>query len=216
MSQLYAIVRLYINFFQPSLKLESKIRQGSKTVKKYEKAKTPFQRVILNEYTTQETKDKLTEQYRNLDPLALQKEMKSLQNKLWKLAWDGPIIPAAELRKDLDNELLVLEDTPYRKTRKPRKQVTDRYWRGRKDPFEDVQDFIDFEMESNKNVSAIDILTKLMDKYPGKFTDGQLRTLQRRVKEIRDKQDIREKCYQKLMVDKKDMTTESLISTVVE
>ncbi|NDA64655.1 MAG: transposase, partial [Chitinophagia bacterium] len=41
LSELYAILRLYINFFQPSLKLLSKKRDGAKVTKKYDKAKTP-------------------------------------------------------------------------------------------------------------------------------------------------------------------------------
>lgn len=48
LAELYAILRLYINFFQPSLKLLSKKREGAKVTKKYNKAKTPYQRLLLS------------------------------------------------------------------------------------------------------------------------------------------------------------------------
>ena len=41
LSELYATLRLYVNFFQPALKLISKKREGAKVTKKYDKAKTP-------------------------------------------------------------------------------------------------------------------------------------------------------------------------------
>ncbi len=42
LAQLYCVLRLYVNFFQPSLKLLKKERRGAKVSKKYDSAKTPF------------------------------------------------------------------------------------------------------------------------------------------------------------------------------
>mgnify|MGYP002467941405 CR=1 FL=1 len=56
LTELYAKIRLYVNFFQPSLKLASKAREQSKVTRKYEKAKTPYQRVLLNSCTPESTK----------------------------------------------------------------------------------------------------------------------------------------------------------------
>jgi hypothetical protein len=41
LTELYQALRLYINFFQPSLKLIEKRRQGSRVIKKYDRAQTP-------------------------------------------------------------------------------------------------------------------------------------------------------------------------------
>ena len=41
LTRLYKVMRLYVNFFQPSLKLLSKERSGARVTKKYSKAKTP-------------------------------------------------------------------------------------------------------------------------------------------------------------------------------
>ena len=46
LESIYDDLRLYINFFQPSLKLIAKERIGNKTIKRYDTAKTPYQRVL--------------------------------------------------------------------------------------------------------------------------------------------------------------------------
>jgi hypothetical protein len=46
LESIYDDLRLYINFFQPSLKLIAKERIGNKTIKRYDPAKTPYQRVL--------------------------------------------------------------------------------------------------------------------------------------------------------------------------
>jgi hypothetical protein len=49
LESIYDDLRLYINFFQPSFKLIAKERIGNKTVKRYDTAKTPYQRVLVLE-----------------------------------------------------------------------------------------------------------------------------------------------------------------------
>ncbi|BAL80273.1 hypothetical protein [Caldisericum exile] len=46
MNELYNTLRLYTNFFLPSMKLKEKTRIGSKVLKKYDKPKTPYQRIL--------------------------------------------------------------------------------------------------------------------------------------------------------------------------
>ncbi len=43
--QLYELLRLYVNFFQPIRKLVSKERVGAKVIKRYDEAATPYQRL---------------------------------------------------------------------------------------------------------------------------------------------------------------------------
>ena len=78
LSELYATLRLYINFFQPSLKLKSKIRDGAKVTKKYDKAKTPYQRLLISINISEEIKIKLRTQYEQLDPILLLKNLQLL------------------------------------------------------------------------------------------------------------------------------------------
>ena len=65
----------YFNFFIPSMKLVEKYRKGSKIIKKHDKPKTPYQRIIESEYIDDETKMTLSEYVKKLNPFQLQKQM---------------------------------------------------------------------------------------------------------------------------------------------
>ena len=56
-------------------------------------------------------------------------------------------------------------------------------WRTRTDPFDDVKDDLCTLLSKADDLQALTIFQHLQEKYPGKFHDGQLRTLERRVKE---------------------------------
>ncbi len=85
LNELYGTLRLYVNFFQPVLKLVSKEREGAKVRKYYDKAKTPYERLCESgtlEPAQAEAMDKL---YRSLNPVQLRKEIDQALNKLWTL-----------------------------------------------------------------------------------------------------------------------------------
>jgi hypothetical protein len=46
LNRAYETLRLWTNFFQPTMKLIAKQRVGAKVIKRYEPARTPFQRVL--------------------------------------------------------------------------------------------------------------------------------------------------------------------------
>ncbi len=68
-------LRLFLNFFQPTLKLVSKVRYGAKIKRKHDKAKTPYQRVLDCPEISQETKDELIALYQTLDPVQLRRKI---------------------------------------------------------------------------------------------------------------------------------------------
>jgi hypothetical protein len=71
----------------------------------------------------------------------------------------------------------------YRKSGKlPSELDTAHGWRTRKDPFEDVWNEIRAMLEINAGLEAKTIFEDLQRRNPGRFADGQLRTLQRRIK----------------------------------
>lgn len=63
-------------------------------------------------------------------------------------------------------------------TSKPR---TARTWRSRKDPFEDVWLGITNWLEAEPDQIGVELFARLQRTYPGRFPDGQLLTLQRRL-----------------------------------
>jgi len=55
-------------------------------------------------------------------------------------------------------------------------------WRTREDPFVEVWQEVKSQLKINGGLEAKTLFEDLQRKYPGKFQDGQLRTLQRRIK----------------------------------
>jgi hypothetical protein len=70
--------RLYQNFFLPIMKLKEKIKdtQTGRTKKKYDKAKTPYQRLLDHPKVSKETKDMLKLIYKDLNPIKLRRQIK--------------------------------------------------------------------------------------------------------------------------------------------
>lgn len=57
-----------------------------------------------------------------------------------------------------------------------------RPWRTREDPFTAVWEEVQSLLEVNPGLQALTLFQELQRRYPGRFEDGQLRTLQRKVK----------------------------------
>ena len=85
LNELYGYLRLYTNFFQPVRKLIKKERIGSKVIKRYDEAKTPYRRVLASPDIEDEIKMKLKNQYAMLNPAELKRKITKLQDKLLKL-----------------------------------------------------------------------------------------------------------------------------------
>jgi hypothetical protein len=79
---LYIVLRLYLNFFQPVLKLISKSRQGARIHKVYDEAQTPYSRLIKSGELTEEKKRELADIYNALNPVVLQKQIARGQRDL--------------------------------------------------------------------------------------------------------------------------------------
>jgi len=78
-------LRLFINFFQPTMKLKEKIRVGSKYKRKYDTARTPYRRVLECPEVSEEKKDELKKLYATLDPIKLKKGIDEKVARIIKL-----------------------------------------------------------------------------------------------------------------------------------
>lgn len=201
LGELYRGVRLYVNFFQPSMKLQLKQREGSKIKRSYDIAQTPFQR-LCHAYDDKKF-EKMQAIYEALDPVRLLQQIVTLQNALWKhailrnednLFEKGPVTSMAEFKISAcgiigvdgpDNaDDLLLATSPESKNRKYRRQKktrAPRNWRTRKDPFADVWNEVCKWLESNPERTAKSLFLELQKYYPDKFPTNQFRTFQRRV-----------------------------------
>lgn len=207
LSALYRVLRLYVNFFQPSMKLLAKDRNGSHVTKRYDKAQTPYQRVISSNVVTDPAKESLRRTFEQLDPVCLLEEIQHQQNQFWQHAWK--INAPLELVNDkshaetVDMTPMSIPSRIYRRTKKPSAPHT---WRTRKDPFEDVWVQVCLLLKIDPGRTAKEIFQELQSRHPGRFDNGQLRTLQRRIKEWRREalysdEVIREEFQSKLLSD---------------
>lgn len=64
----------------------------------------------------------------------------------------------------------------------PSEIKVDHTWRTREDPFDEVWENVKGKLKINSGLEAKTLFEDLQHRYPGAFADGQLRTLQRRVK----------------------------------
>jgi len=77
-------LRLYKNFFQTVIKLKIKTRINGKIHKKYDKAKTPYQRLMESEQIDVQTKQELKKIYENLNPAELKRRIDRKLNLLYR------------------------------------------------------------------------------------------------------------------------------------
>jgi hypothetical protein len=211
--ELYRALRLYINFFQPSMKLLSKQRDGSKVQRKYKAAQTPLQRLLAAHVLAAEAEARLQAVYDSLDPVRLLQQIVVLQDALWHLAVapapagvvaspDAATTPetrfnraACGLGATRSNESLGAADsqtTPAtnaahkaRRYRRTKQPPAPHTWRTRPDPFESVWKEVCRWLAADPGRTAQSVLKELQERYPEQSPDSQLRTMQRRVREWR-------------------------------
>jgi hypothetical protein len=86
LGDVYTVLRLYINFFQPVSKLVRKSRHGAKVYKVYDTALTPYQRLLESGVLTEDKKRELADLYAALNPVTLLKEIRQSVDRLCTLA----------------------------------------------------------------------------------------------------------------------------------
>ena len=67
----------------------------------------------------------------------------------------------------------------------PSQYKVDHTWKTRNDPFEAVWEELKGKLEINPGLQAKTLFQDLQRRFPGKYADGQIRTLQRKVKRWR-------------------------------
>jgi hypothetical protein len=208
----YRTLRLYVNFFQPSVKLTGKRRDGVKVTKIYYKAKTPCQRLSLSDKVSEEVKVKLRTRFCSLDPVELLNDIRGCQDRFWTFAWKAacnsipdatPIAPASSrvaailnaeqpptqprtnLTPEVSTILQPAADRTYRRTKKEHAPHT---WRTRVDPVAEIWPEADVRLQINPSLTAKELLDVFRDGHPDIAAGGCLRTFQRRVRDWRRKQ----------------------------
>jgi hypothetical protein len=103
LNRIYDLLRLYVNFFQPVMKLVSKTRHGAKVHKVYDTARTPYQRLLEAGVLTEAKRQELAAVYHCLNPVLLLKQINGNLESLWNLVEH----PAHQQRKGKTYKALV-------------------------------------------------------------------------------------------------------------
>ncbi len=184
LSRLYGALRLFVNFFQPSFKLAEKTRDGAKIKKKYHPPATPCERLIADVRTAEEVRRRLTEMHAELDPVQLLHTIRAAQQELVEIS-DRPGAGAAEISATTLDQFLsglrtAWQDGEVRPTSKPKEKT--KRGRRRPDPLITVTAQLRDWFEIEPWRTSREFFERLQKEQPGVFPDGQLRTLQRRLK----------------------------------
>ena len=183
LARLFDVARLYVNFFQPSFKLRDKTRDGAKVSRRHFAPATPCDRLLAHPEVSEEVKENLRQVRADLDPVELLKKLRDAQSELARPTSEEP-----QADRDLESFLAQLPDLwqtgecrPTHRRRPPKVRA----WRTRSDPFEAVWAEAREWLEQEPDITGKALFHRLGEKYPGEFAPGQLRTLQRRVREWR-------------------------------
>jgi site-specific recombinase XerD len=199
--ELYRAVRLYVNCFQPSMKMLSKHREEEKVRRVYDAAKTPLHRLLLSGIVSPERQQHLRELEEALDPLRLLQQLENLQRAAWHRCVDASLLPhvapAASIlsfciHDCLQGTRLAQEKTPAGALALQPVQaeaagssgVLD--WpRTSKDPFEGEWERILSLVLSHPEWSGSDLFQQMQRLFPGRYRSSQQRTLQLGLRKIR-------------------------------
>jgi hypothetical protein len=184
LARLYAAMRLFVNYFQPSFKLAGKTRDGAKVMKRYHAPATPYQRLLTEPRLPEGAKRRLKAVFATLDPVRLLSEIRAAQAQLVEIADGMAADPAAQSEPTLEEFLASLRTAWRQEEVRPTARTKEAGKRGRRrpDPFAAVTVQLREWFEAEPWRTSRELLERLQGEQPGAYPDGQLRTLQRRLK----------------------------------
>jgi len=200
LNELYRALRLYVNCFQPSMKLLSKQHYGKKVRCVYDPAKTPLQRLLQSGVLPAQKQQELTEVAQAIDPISLLHQLEQLQQAVFRCAVGcSPFISSItavpicvfSVERSLAGSFLIEEWIPAPTTgletlyqeQERRKRVLG-WRRTHNDPFAGEWEQILSWLVANPQRSSGDIFRELQRRSPGRYQPLQIRT-----REPRDAQD---------------------------
>lgn len=81
---LYEQMWLYYNLFQPVMHLSEKIVEGDKLRRKWDEAKTPYERLLSTDALSQEQRERLIQLYEQTNPAHLRQQIYQSLEALWQ------------------------------------------------------------------------------------------------------------------------------------
>jgi hypothetical protein len=155
--------------------------------KEYHLPATPYERLLGSDRVTSENKERLQQVFATLDPVHLLNRIREAQRNLAPHVGGGNEMSAGvgqNLSRFVESLSTAWRSGEVRPTH--RKQSSSaRTWRTRVDPFESAWPLIEQWLDQQPDATAMELFQRLQAELPQSYEPGQLRTLQRRVKEWR-------------------------------
>ena len=194
LGELYGALRLFTNLFQPSFKLKSSERDGGRIKRQHHPPRTPLQRLLATGQVSEERADQLRQLQRGSDPLALLETIRRCQGQLAMLASGeqgsglGPGAAAADRTQESRSLEVFLGDlqTLWQSSQPRRRKPTTRNGkRTRPDPFEADVALIEGWLQEEPLLGSRGLMERLVAHDPQRYSERQMRTLQRRLRSYR-------------------------------
>jgi len=194
LGDLYGALRLFTNLFQPSFKLKSSERDGGRIKRQHHPPRTPLQRLLATGQLSEERADQLRQLQRGSDPLALLETIRHCQGQLAVLASGeqssglGPGAAVADHTKENRSLEVFLGDlqTLWHSSQPRRRQPRTRTGkRTRPDPFAPDLALIEGWLQEEPLLGSRELMERLVAHNPQRYSERQMRTLQRRLRSYR-------------------------------
>ena len=201
LTELYRALRLYVNGFQPSMKLQTKERDGSRVRRSYDRAQTPMQRLLAAAVLPPHKQHELLHITEAVDPLRLLTQLEHLQKALWRHALIPEMLstshtPDSTLHFSVETvaqEKLPPDGFPHpppalltqQRKRRSRRSGRPHNWLTRRDPFEGVWEEVTTLLQERPELTAAEMFRELERRYPDRWRLTQARTFRRGVQKIR-------------------------------
>ena len=194
LGELYGALRLFTNLFQPSFKLKSSERDGGRIKRQHHPPRTPLQRLLATGQVSEERADQLRALQRSSDPLVLLETIRRCQGRLAVLASGeqgtglGPGAAVGDRTQESRSlevflgDLQTLWQSSQPRRRKPRTRTGKRT---RPDPFEADVELIEGWLQAEPLLGSRGLMERLVAHNPQRYSDRQMRSLQRRLRSYR-------------------------------
>jgi hypothetical protein len=199
--ELYRAVRLFVNCFQPSMKLVCKECDAEHVRRVYDPARMPWQRLVLSGILPESSQQSFSEVVQVLDPLEVLHQLERLQRALWCCAAHsyspGQRASAAPVLRFwvqccLQGSLVSQEEASactsvlHKLQGEPKERVGLLDWpRTSRDPFEGQWELILSLVLAHPDWSGNDLFQEMQRQFPGRYRPLQQSTLQIGLRKIR-------------------------------
>jgi hypothetical protein len=166
----------FINFFQVSFRLQDKLHFAGAAVKRVYALETPCTRLLLSTALSPQHRAQLSDRAASLDPIQLLEEVRRMRSHLALLAAGFQLHPPQTLAAP---DTLPLGPGHM--------SIRARRWRTHEDAFQAAWPTVQTWLQVDPNQTSKVLFARLQREFPGVYQEGQLRSLQRRLKDWRSR-----------------------------